>query len=124
MVFLGFCYPKVVLPLNSFSKGFHFITKIVVFDFFIALINFGNFLCGCKILINFIGFVGKHIFIHPRLCVVWGHWANFIMNNLSVGHMMHFWSKLMENTDGEGKLKMHNLKGIDCHFLKFKRNCT
>jgi hypothetical protein len=30
----------VILLLKSFLKGFHFITKIVVFNFVIALINF------------------------------------------------------------------------------------
>lgn len=43
------------LPLKSALKGFHFGTKIVVFDLFTALVNFGD--C-CVVAI----FVGKHIF--------------------------------------------------------------
>jgi hypothetical protein len=41
-LFLGFCCSGVVLLLKSFSKGFHFGTKIVVLDLFFAFVNFGD----------------------------------------------------------------------------------
>jgi hypothetical protein len=35
-------YLRVILLLKSFSESFHVITKIVAFDLFIALFNFGE----------------------------------------------------------------------------------
>jgi hypothetical protein len=60
----------VVLLLNSSSKGFHFVTKLVVLDLFYALINlinFGDFVVA-KILIDC---DYCKISIHPPLVVVW-----------------------------------------------------
>jgi hypothetical protein len=42
----------VVLIFKGYSKSFHFFTKIVAFDVFIALLNFDDILCGCKILVG------------------------------------------------------------------------
>jgi hypothetical protein len=36
---------RIILVLKNFSKDFHFFIKIVVFDVFIALLNFGDILC-------------------------------------------------------------------------------
>jgi len=69
--FSEFGCPGVVLLLKSSSKGFHFVTKILVFDVFIALHNLGNIVCSCGILIG--GDYCKTP-IHP-LGVGWGHWA-------------------------------------------------
>jgi hypothetical protein len=72
--FPGFGCLRVVLLLKSSSKGFHFASKIVVFDVFIALHNFGDIVCGCEILIGSNYCKTPN---HPTLGVVWGHWANF-----------------------------------------------
>jgi hypothetical protein len=67
----------LVLLLKISSKGFHFITKIDVFDIFIFLFDFGDCVCGCN---NFTSCDCWKTPIHPPLGVIWGHWANFTNN--------------------------------------------
>jgi len=86
--FTGFGCPGVTLPLN----GFHFVTKIVVFDLFIALINFGH----CCVIVIFKLFYllekKKKKPIYPPLGIVLGRWKNFITQG------KHLKERLQETT--------------------------
>jgi len=65
---MGLAAPRLILLLKSSSKGFYFVTKIVVFEFFTALFNFGDNLCVCK---NFVGCDYLQTPIHPPPGVIW-----------------------------------------------------
>jgi hypothetical protein len=42
--------PRLILLLKRSLKVYYFVTKIVVFNLFIALLNFSDIVCGCEIL--------------------------------------------------------------------------
>jgi hypothetical protein len=78
--------PGVTLPL----KGFNFVTKIVEFDLFIAMINFGH--CCVIAIFKLLYLLGKKKHICPPLGIVLGRWKNFITQG------KHLKERLQETT--------------------------